>query len=802
MPKTLLKVAAGINLVIGGMILLISLLIININPIAAIGTAGVIIAAVRLLIGATFLSSANKDGIEFLRSRNYVLLASIISILTGHVVTFILGIIAYAEMYDNLPMEEKIKKELTEEEKAQKRLRNLLALGCTLVILAGIIFAMTTWTTLSGSGKTVALIVTTIIFFGLSYLAENKFNLKISAITYYILANASCVVAFVAAGYFEIFGKWFSLNGQGESLYQAFLFGLVALLTWLSYLKYNKYNLFYIFDLSLLMMIISVLNFFEVGKDIVLLVVISIVGLFALIPLKNEIVKKANDIAFVLLPLTSFILFTLIKETKSEDIILFNLISFAIAFVSTYYLAIVNKKLFYEIFAPIFTIGTAFSLSGIMGADSKIMFLQLMLITVIVYLVGYYKRDQKWLFTTTSIVCDFSLLYIFIDSLNLEYNYYAVAAGLALLGTSLAALASRKFGQYYFEKILEPIKVILLSYAIYKLFYRFEYTEETLFLALIGLIFTMVCIFRSSFMKTLYFISSVLIIVYTVLTNVREFAPVVQLLSVISLGILLIITFKAKNVEFTKCRELIYGLLLIALALASLNTFDHFGLKLIGIILLSVIYSVLFIAFNKNDIFRCFTIVALLIPYLIILPISVWNDNVNYVLYSLPWLALIFIYTRGFLASANLKFVNVIEIIVLSIWYLIVSSEIALEVAIFIGVISFIALLIGYRSDKWSSLYYTGIAFLILNTLIQLNELWTSIPMWAYILLAGLILIGIVTYKEYARSNKNQHVEKVESEIVEQQKADIKKQPIDTRTIVAGSILYVVFIPVLLSIVL
>jgi len=424
-----------------------------------------------------------------------------------------------------------------------------------------------------------------------------------------------------------------------------------------------------------------------------------------------------------------------------------------------------------------------------------------MLITLIVYSIGYLRREQKWLFSITAIVSDIALLYIFFDSLRLEYGYYALAAAIALLAISMTVSISRKFSDCHFEVILEPVKIIVLAYAIYNLIYRFDYTEEALFLAVIGLIFALVCIFRKNFMKKIYFVGTILAVVISMSINVREFAPIVQVLDVIALSVLLIIAFKSSEKNFAQCREFIYGLMLVDIALVSLNTFGHFDLEMIGIILLTVIYTILFVAFNKNDIFRCFTIVALLIPYVIILPISVWNDNINYIFYSLPWLALIFVYTRGFMASAKLKLVNLIEIITLSVWYLTVSSKVSLEIAVFIGIISFIALLIGYKSEKWISLYYTGVAFLIINTIFQLKEFWTSIPIWAYILIAGLALIGIVTYKEYARINKKEFAEKVDAEIVEQPKEQVISNVIDTRAIIAGSVLYVVVIPILLEII-
>lgn len=801
MAKKLLKVASGINLVIGGIVLLISLLLVNsgIGFISALGGFGVIVSAIRLAVGTTFLLVAQKDDNEFIRGRISVLVASIVSILTGHFVTFILGIIAYTDMQGQaLPIQ---KCELTEEEKSQKRLKNLLALGCGLVILAGVIFAMTTWTTLMGVGKTISLICATIVFYGMSYFAEKKFGLKISAITYYILGSAFCLFSFVAAGYFEIFGEWFSLNGNGSNLYQGFLWILAAGLSYLSYLKYENKNLYYVFDISVLASLICILEFFQFGTDITLLILISIFAIFALVPAKNEFVKIASALANILLPLTIFLLFTTISHMTHDDRLIFNLISFGISFIAVYYLAIVNKNLFYQIFAPIITIGIAFMLSINTGTDSKIIFLQLMLITVVVYMIGFYKREQKWLFNATTIIADLALVYILIDSLNLDYNYYAIASGIALLGTSLMVSISKNFGKTHFEIILEPIKVILLAYTIYRLAYRFDYVESGLFIGITAFVFALICVFRSELMKKIYFIGATIAAILAVVVNVGQFAPVVHCIVTIALAILLFITFKAKDEHFAYCKEFIYVLFLLSLSLVSINTFDHFKLKLLGIILLTIAYTILLVAYKRNDILRCITIIALLIPYVAILPISIWNDNVNYILYTLPWLALIFVYTRGFLSSANLKLINGIEMATLAIWYLAVTSHISLEVAIFVGITSFVGILIGYKSDKWISLYYTGIVFLILNTIIQLKEFWTSIPIWAYILVAGLILIGLVTYKEYTKSYKKDDDEKIEAEIVNQSAIEVPKKELDSRSVITGSVLYAVIIPIILQII-
>lgn len=801
MAKKLLKVAGILSLVFGSLVFLISYLITN-TFLEVIGFIGIGYAIIKLAVGGVYLNASNKNGEEFIRKKGYVLVANIVSILTGSFITFILGIIAYIDM-DKVTLAENgeryIKRELTAEEKEQKRLKNLLALGCGLVILAGVIFAVTTWETLTGVLKTFALLIFSIIFFAMSYFSENKFKLKISSITYYILSNAFLVFAFIAAGYFEILGNWFSLNGDGVNLYNSFLWILISILSYVAYIKYSQKDLFYIVDLSILISLVFLLNFFNIGNDIVLFVIISLLSIFSLLPSEGEIIKRAKNLSNILLPISLIALFADISKFNLGDRLIFNLVSFGIGFISAYYLAIHNKNAFFEIFAPIFAIATSFMLSITTGNNDKIIFLQLILISVIIYFVGYRNKEQKGLFNSSLVMCDLALLYILTDALNMGYIYFAIISGVILLGISLIISSDESVGKYHFEKIIEPLKVILLSYTLYSLFEKLEYTEETLFSAVLASIFAIICLFRKDLIKIIYFIGALVIGTFILSFNFNDIAPVTQIILVVAFCILLFITFR--NEKFYKYKELTFGLTLLSIAFACLSIFNNFKLELLGIILLTIIYTVIFVCSRKNDVFRCFTITALLIPYVTILPISIWNDNINYILYSLPWLALIFVYTRGFLASVNEKTVNVIEIVTLSIWYLAVSSRLAPEVAIFIGVISFVWLLIGYKNEKWFSLYYTGIAFLIVNTIFQLKEFWTSVPLWAYILLAGLILIGIVTYKEYSKVNKENDEEKVEVEIVDEPGDNIIEKELDNRAIISGSVLYFVIIAVLVNII-
>ena len=69
-------------------------------------------------------------------------------------------------------------------------------------------------------------------------------------------------------------------------------------------------------------------------------------------------------------------------------------------------------------------------------------------------------------------------------------------------------------------------------------------------------------------------------------------------------------------------------------------------------------------------------------------------------------------------------------------------------VGIYIGIVALILILIGIFSKNYKIMTTVGIIVTVINILYQLNYLWGTIPFWLYLLLGGLVLIGLVTYKE------------------------------------------------------
>ncbi len=94
----------------------------------------------------------------------------------------------------------------------------ILILGALFLSLSGLIFAVTTWGVLNTFFKTVVLLSFSVIFFGLHSFTERKLRLMQTGRIFYTLGSIFLPVSIIASGVLEVFGKYFSFNGDGAML--------------------------------------------------------------------------------------------------------------------------------------------------------------------------------------------------------------------------------------------------------------------------------------------------------------------------------------------------------------------------------------------------------------------------------------------------------------------------------------------------------------------------------------------------------------------------------------------------------
>ena len=118
----------------------------------------------------------------------------------------------------------------------------LLIIGSLLIILAGFIFATTTWATLGNIVKAAIILSFSAILFAASSAAERKFDLPKTGKVFYTLGCAFLPITVFAIAYFKIFGEWFSINGNGSGTVLAAAAALTAAVCFKGSIDYKSKN--------------------------------------------------------------------------------------------------------------------------------------------------------------------------------------------------------------------------------------------------------------------------------------------------------------------------------------------------------------------------------------------------------------------------------------------------------------------------------------------------------------------------------------------------------------------------------
>ncbi|MCA0986893.1 hypothetical protein [Guptibacillus algicola] len=144
----------------------------------------------------------------------------------------------------NAVLEEKKAAKTIEKKKAKKvkstqelRDRNLtwiLIIGVVLLLLGGLVLATSTWDVLTSTLKTALIATVSFLFFGISWLSEHKLKIGKTAFAFLVLGSLFLPIIIISAGYFQLFGPWLSISGEGK-----YVLGLLGTLMCLPLYSYH-----------------------------------------------------------------------------------------------------------------------------------------------------------------------------------------------------------------------------------------------------------------------------------------------------------------------------------------------------------------------------------------------------------------------------------------------------------------------------------------------------------------------------------------------------------------------------------
>lgn len=115
-------------------------------------------------------------------------------------------------------------------ERENQKVNNMnivFGIGILFVILAGLIFATTTWQSLENIVKFMFILAVTAAFFGVSYIAEKKLNLIKTGMSFFALGSVFALISVLSMGILKIFEPVLSM--EGESKYIVYMLAFIAL---------------------------------------------------------------------------------------------------------------------------------------------------------------------------------------------------------------------------------------------------------------------------------------------------------------------------------------------------------------------------------------------------------------------------------------------------------------------------------------------------------------------------------------------------------------------------------------------
>ena len=112
--------------------------------------------------------------------------------------------------------EPKPKKVLTSEQIRERNITWSLILGVILLLIGGLVVATSNWADMSAFMKVSSIGLVAIFFLAMSWISGRLLKIAKTSFAFLTLGGLFLPIVFLAIGYFELFGEYFSLTGKGK----------------------------------------------------------------------------------------------------------------------------------------------------------------------------------------------------------------------------------------------------------------------------------------------------------------------------------------------------------------------------------------------------------------------------------------------------------------------------------------------------------------------------------------------------------------------------------------------------------
>lgn len=637
----------------------------------------------------------------------------------------------------------------------------MLSIGVFLIILASIIFATSTWKLYSNFIKVLILGGETLLFFVLGILLKYVFKVKKTGNALTLISTILLPTTFLCAGYFNLFGNLFSLNGKYSTLFLSVTFLMEALVTLIrkNIIKSNKYLFSLIcFFAGIFLLIYGII------KNVCLTFVITSFVLMLINIFKNKIFNNLKE--FNIFNILVSIIFTFsyfyfsFYQLFSNNLLLekLYLVFFIISLSLNFIISRPKDNEVLNIFSVLYE--TMLVICFVMFSKNFLTSSFAFVISGLISYIVYYISNNNYVKTTSVIVSYIqgflgifiicfvkecvimapiiSFIYIvltFIGSLNKDK---LKIINIIFEPIYLIMLAIGILIQPFIIKNIKAIDVIMVINAcliiatIVSTIRKNKVKNCYLIILIIGLFIQSLCSYFSSVMYFVTaFIMYLLLIIYSLMSKDEFSKNLLDALCILSLSSVLI----GLN-NYTLISSLITTILLIIFSILNkTNNKKYLYLSLVSIPIIMIISNLSFNYSIKKDLSMIILIPSLLILTRKFLNVLKENDKI----------VLEFIFISALALSITSPSIMFIYLILLYVVALLLKKEYTLSsktyfnYLIFFSIISFL----NVSADKLDNLYMIGIITLLVINQILFRILYEkrNIIFEAFHSIIGLVLI-------------------------------------------------------------
>ena len=737
--KKFLKWASVCNLIVGGLILLTCLT--TYSPMIFV------LGVVELVLGFYYAQCANQEVYTLYQNRGVLLLVGILNFIPN----FISSVFVFTA-YDKIRIEYKKgnykKKRISKKRQEQIKLNRILNVGVGLVLLAGYLFLNSTITVKQPWFLVLVMLLFSGIFYALYLFNHKHIQNQYSLWVYHILSMFFLLVGYFSIGKYGLFGEWFSFAGEGKDIVLMLFFLLLSFLSWYSYQVFKNKAYLYGVYAGFFLAPIYYLGYTNVDMYVIVLAMSLVLTIVSMLEIKNTDIQSTFR---QFLKVASYILvFALIIGTSVQNSVIY-ILAVTLSLCNLYYLNVYHATKTSTILTTIFALclcpSIIFHLHFDATANISVLLLSYALLFIALLLNKETKSDS-FFHRTSMIGLNFYALFIYIFSFAASFLAPVLVSLVALFFhfVYLSIYDHKMYAEYY----LQPLKLGLLLYAC---FYFLRIFDASIIFTVISIVFlvagcltvekklkwtyllTLFATLMLAFIMTVYtgnkiggFVLLVVTLAYTYYirnnkdTYIKSLYPAAYV-------ILILFFYEFLSIENIFQFQPIYNHILVMLALVSglfMNTKDK---QLLQVTSLAFLFPMINILLDLNKYFFMQDIFVNLLSIVLVLLLcekGIRNDRDKNIVSTL-FIALLLI---------NIIFTNVPY------------------VSIYVSIVTVLLMFFSIYRPAYNTLFVVSIGAFILNIMLYLENILAIIPLWIYLLIMGLVVIGLVTYQETHKGKK------------------------------------------------